>query len=68
MLFLSVFYILGDGITTDLLLVDPELVETMDSLVGDLLIAGVARAIDAPVVTHTVEDFELFEGVSVERY
>lgn len=48
---------------------DPDVQQDrMDSLMGDLVIAGVVRAIDAPVVTHTVEDFELFDGVSVERY
>lgn len=39
-----------------------------DSPMDDLPIAGVARAIDAPVVTRDVEDFEFFDGVSVEAY
>lgn len=42
--------------------------DRINSLMGDLLIAGVARTIDAPVVTRNVEDFELFDGVSVEEY
>lgn len=48
---------------------DPDIQQDrINSLMGDLLIAGVARAIDAPVVTRNVEDFELFDGVSVEEY
>lgn len=39
-----------------------------NALAGDLLIAAVARAEDAPVVTDNVADFELFDGVAVEPY
>lgn len=47
---------------------DPDVQQDrINSLMGDLLIAGVARAIDAPVVTRNVTDFERFDGVSVER-
>lgn len=55
LLVLSAFYVLGDEITTHLLLVDSELVERMDSLIGTLLVASVTRAIDAPGVTRTSE-------------
>jgi predicted nucleic acid-binding protein len=48
---------------------DPDVQQDrINSLIGDLLIAGVARAIDAPVVTRNVEDFGLLEGVAVEEY
>ena len=48
---------------------DPDVQQDrINSLMGDLLIAGVARSIDAPVVTRNVEDFERFDGVSVEEY
>lgn len=39
-----------------------------NALAGDLLIAAVARAEGAPVVTNNVADFELFDGVLVEQY
>lgn len=48
---------------------DPDVQQDqINSLMGDLLIAGVARSIDAPVVTRNVEDFKRFDGVSVEEY
>ena len=37
-------------------------------LAADLLIAGVARSLDAPVVTRNTDDFEKFDGVSAEKY
>lgn len=40
----------------------------ISSLSGDVLIAGVARSLDATVVTRNVEDFERFEGVAIESY
>lgn len=42
--------------------------DKINSLAADLLIAGVARDLDIPVVTRNVDDFELFDGVEVERY
>lgn len=39
-----------------------------NALAGDLLIAAVARAEGAPVVTDNVTDFERFDGVTVEPY
>ncbi|WP_436900707.1 type II toxin-antitoxin system VapC family toxin [Halovenus halobia] len=39
-----------------------------NSLTGDLLIAAVAKAENAPVVTRNTDDFEQFPGVSVESY
>jgi predicted nucleic acid-binding protein len=48
---------------------DPEIrQDRINSLMGDILIAGVAVALDAPIVTRNVDDFELFDGVSVETY
>lgn len=35
---------------------------------ADVLIAAVAKARGAPVVTRNVDDFERFDGVSVESY
>lgn len=40
----------------------------IDSLAGDVLVAGVARALDAPVVTRNTDDFADFAGVGVESY
>lgn len=40
----------------------------MDSLMGDPPIAGVTRAIGAPIVTRNLRDFEPFEGISAEEY
>lgn len=42
--------------------------DRINSLMGDILIAGVATALDAPIVTRNVEDFDMFDGVSVETY
>lgn len=42
--------------------------DKINALTGDVLIAAVARAEGATVVTENVEDFELFDEVSVERY
>ena len=37
-------------------------------LAADVLIAGVARSLNVPVVTRNTADFGEFEGVSVEEY
>lgn len=42
--------------------------DRINSLTGDVLIAAVARERGATVVTRNVDDFERFEGVSVEAY
>lgn len=42
--------------------------DKINALTGDLLIAAVAKSVDATVVTQNTEDFELFDGVSVESY
>jgi predicted nucleic acid-binding protein len=48
---------------------DPEFrQDQINSLMGDILIAGVATALDVPIVTRNVDDFELFTDVSVETY
>lgn len=48
---------------------DPEFrQDRINSLMGDILIAGVALTLDAPIVTRNVDDFEPFDGVSVETY
>ena len=39
----------------------------IDAVAGDLLIAAVARAMDATVVTNNREDFDRFD-VAVEGY
>jgi predicted nucleic acid-binding protein len=52
-------------------LMEAELRESDDyepELAADVLIAGVARSLDVPVVTHNTSDFETFEDVSVEDY
>lgn len=40
----------------------------VEALAGDVLIAGTARALDAPVVTRDTDDFGAFDGVAVEPY
>lgn len=40
----------------------------IDSLAGDVLIAGVARTLDATIVTRNTVDFAPFDGVETERY
>lgn len=40
----------------------------IDALGADVLIAGIGRHLDAPVVTRNVDDFERFDGVVVEPY
>ena len=42
--------------------------DKINALAGDLLIAAVAKQRDAPVVTQNTEDFERFDGVTVESY
>lgn len=42
--------------------------DKINSLTGDLLIAAVAKSVDATVVTQNTTDFEQFDGVSVESY
>jgi predicted nucleic acid-binding protein len=42
--------------------------DKINALTGDVLIAAVAKAEDATVVTENVEDFELFDGVAVDSY
>lgn len=42
--------------------------DTINALAGDLLIAAVAKEQNATVVTENVDDFEGFDGVSVEGY
>jgi len=37
-------------------------------LAADILIVGVARSLDARIVTRNTDDFETFDGVSVEDY
>ena len=38
------------------------------SLATDVLIGGVARSLDVPLVTRSVDDFQPFDGVVVEGY
>ncbi|MGQ4555815.1 PIN domain-containing protein [Halobellus sp. GM3] len=48
---------------------DPEINgDKINSLAADVLIAAVAKEANATVVTRNVDDFELFDGVSVETY
>jgi predicted nucleic acid-binding protein len=42
--------------------------DRVNALLGDLLIAAVARTLDATVVTEDVDDFETLEDVPVETY
>jgi len=42
--------------------------DKINALAGDLLIAAVAKAQNATVVTENTVDFERFDGVSVEGY
>lgn len=42
--------------------------DKINALAGDLLIAAVAKQRDATVVTQNTDDFEAFDGVSVESY
>lgn len=42
--------------------------DRVNSLLGDLLVAAVARDLDAAVVTENVDDFERFDDVAVETY
>ncbi|MDQ2052716.1 PIN domain-containing protein [Natronolimnohabitans sp. A-GB9] len=42
--------------------------DKINSLSGDLLIAAVAKEAGATVVTKNTDDFQLFDGVSVETY
>lgn len=42
--------------------------DKINSLIGDVLIAAVAKELGASVVTKNSADFEFFDGVSVETY
>jgi len=42
--------------------------DKINALAGDVLIAAVAKEQNATVVTENVDDFEGFDGVSVEGY
>lgn len=42
--------------------------DKINSLTGDLLIAAVAKERGATVVTKNVDDFAVFDGVTVESY
>ena len=42
--------------------------DKINALAGDLLIAAVAKEQNATVVTENINDFEQFDGVSVEEY
>lgn len=42
--------------------------DKINSLAGDVLIAAVAKETEATVVTENVEDFKIFDSVSVETY
>lgn len=42
--------------------------DRINALAGDVLIAAVAKANGATVVTRNVDDFEVFEDVAVETY
>jgi len=42
--------------------------DRVNALLGDLLVAAVARDLDAAVVTENVDDFEMFDDVSVKTY
>lgn len=42
--------------------------DRINSLTGDVLIAAVARETGATVVTRNDDDFQLFDGVTVESY
>ena len=42
--------------------------DKINALAGDLLIAAAAKQRDATVVTQNTDDFERFDGVTVESY
>lgn len=42
--------------------------DKINSLTGDLLIAAVAKETGATVVTENTDDFQTFEGVSIDTY
>lgn len=42
--------------------------DKINALTGDVLIAAVAKELGATVVTENVDDFEMFDDVSVESY
>ncbi|MFB6211028.1 MAG: type II toxin-antitoxin system VapC family toxin [Halobacteriales archaeon] len=42
--------------------------DKINSAMGDLLIAAVARQLEVPIVTRNETDFALFDGVDVETY
>jgi len=42
--------------------------DKINSLAGDLLIATIAKEMGATIVTQNTDDFQIFEGVSVDTY
>jgi predicted nucleic acid-binding protein len=42
--------------------------DRINALAGDVLVAAVAKERNATVVTRNIEDFEAFEGVTVDAY
>lgn len=42
--------------------------DKINSLSGELLIAAVAKEVDATVVTQNTDAFQMFDGVSVDTY
>jgi hypothetical protein len=42
--------------------------DRINALAVDLLVAGVAKRLNAPIVTRNTDDFETFDGVNVESY
>lgn len=52
------------GIEADL----REVGDYRQNLASDILVGGVAKTLNAPVVTQNATDFDLFSGVSTETY
>ncbi|WP_138005129.1 PIN domain-containing protein [Halalkalirubrum salinum] len=42
--------------------------DKINALAGDLLIAAVGKETGAPIVTQNIEDFQIFDGVTVDVY
>lgn len=47
---------------------DSSIRRQVDPQAGDVLIAGVAKARDAPLVARNTDDFATFDGVETETY